>query len=132
MEFFRDTSSSLSIFQLSSCRGMANRSAFLPNAEQHKYYASLADHESWPGRLRRLRWEDLMLERPPQPRPQCGDDCVIAYGCGFDYDYLFCPVCRYGRELLTSTNPLIHIRTHEKEAPSEPRKMTGANQSFGC
>lgn len=46
-----------------------------------------------------------MPEFLPQPCPRCGADCAIVYGCGWDYDYIFCPVCNYEAELPTSTDP---------------------------
>ena len=34
--------------------------------------------------------------------PICGEECAIIYGCGWDYDFIFCP-CGYEKVLETST-----------------------------
>lgn len=36
--------------------------------------------------------------------PDCGADCAVVYGCGWEYDYVFCP-CGYEAELTTTTLP---------------------------
>ena len=35
--------------------------------------------------------------------PDCGADCVIIYGCNWDYDFAFCPCCGLEMYLTTST-----------------------------
>ena len=37
--------------------------------------------------------------------PRCGADCLIIYGCGWDYDFAHCPICGYEDELATNTIP---------------------------
>ena len=45
-----------------------------------------------------------MPELPPHSCPDCGKRCAMIYGCGWDYDYAFCP-CGYSLEFTTSTYP---------------------------
>jgi len=34
--------------------------------------------------------------------PECGEPCAVIYGCGWDYDFVFCQ-CGYELHLETST-----------------------------
>ena len=34
--------------------------------------------------------------------PRCGERCAVVYGCGFDYDFVFCD-CGFETTLETST-----------------------------
>ena len=34
--------------------------------------------------------------------PICGEQCGVVYGCGWDYDFIFC-TCGFEKRLTTST-----------------------------